>query len=157
MFNFPNSYLACIRQWLENGCEVFLIARFMRAAGLRAYGFLRDDCDLQKALAELPVGTELIAFRNPQLPLRSGVDSCFIETVLESISEGEEYLVVDLSARKLGGTLCDGRMGDSHADLRADLELLVGRFVAVGICPPFTSNDNDEMISASVGGVNGPR
>jgi hypothetical protein len=48
-------------------------------------------------------------------------------------------------------------MGDSHADLLAELEELRGREVAFGPCPAFNIPDGPTMISAAKGGIDGPR
>jgi len=48
-------------------------------------------------------------------------------------------------------------MGDSHATLIEDLTDIMGQPVAVGLGPRFIETDNDAMISASKGGIDGPR
>lgn len=50
-----------------------------------------------------------------------------------------------------------GDMGDTHATLIEDIVDIEGNPAAVGHCPNFIQADHDGMISASKGGIDGPR
>jgi hypothetical protein len=48
-------------------------------------------------------------------------------------------------------------MGESHAEMTSDLQEELGQNVAIGLCPPIAQPDGPSLISASKGGIDGPR
>lgn len=105
----------------------------------------------------MPKGTDIVVFREPQLPLRGRVTEDFIRSATDAVPDGTEYMVVAWESASETGITHWGTMGTSHADLRADLEDWPDKIAAVGVCPRFCDPDNDQMISASKGGIDGPR
>ena len=150
-------FLATVFRSLEPAGELFVMLRYLRAAGAKDYAFI-DKPDAFRRLIDLcPTGTDIIVFKDRQLPFRGRVDDDFIRDVQTQIADGTEYLCVCMSLETPGDPRLSGDLGDSHGDLLEDLADLQGEFVAIGACPPFTDADNDAMISASKGGIDGPR
>jgi hypothetical protein len=92
--------------------------------------------------------------------LRGKVTPEFLAPAKAHLTDGEEYLFLRLSPdsdHPASDLRLSGGMGDSHAELTRDWEDEVDQEVAFGPCPPFTDADNERMISASKGGIDGPR
>lgn len=104
-----------------------------------------------------PDGTDIIVFRDAQLPIRGVVTNEFISQAKAQIPDGTEYLFVRLRLEKAGDLRLFGEMGGTHVGLEEDLAEEAGEGVALGECPPFIALDNDRMISRSKGGIDGPR
>jgi len=98
----------------------------------------------------LPPSTSIIAFGQPQLPLRGIVTESFVASCVSYIPDGLEFLVLETTRREYGEkSWFHWTAGESHAELR---EALVGSRdvpVAVGLYPPWLM-DTDDVISAVV-------
>lgn len=151
------SFLQTVGRWIDESSEVFVVLRYLRAAGAKDYAFVKHRVEFASLVGHVPVGTDIIAFRDAQLPLRGKVTDEFITRARSLVGDGEEYLFVRMASDKPGDLRLFGEMGDSHATLAEDLREELGVEVAVGVCPRFIDPDNDRMISASKGGVDGPR
>ena len=151
------TFLATVGEWIDESTEVFVVLRYLRAAGMKDYAFVRERSEFMSLVDCVSDGTDIIAFRDPQLPIRGKCSAEFIKRVMEQIDDGTEYLFVRMHPEKEGDLRLFGEMGDTHVTLSEDLEEELGEEVALGICPPFIEADNDRMISASKGGIDGPR
>jgi hypothetical protein len=151
------AFIAQVADWITASGEVLVILRFLRAAGSKDYVFCRSASDFHDLVAGLPVGAETIVFRHPQLPLRGICSQALIEQSLALIPDGTEYLIAILERPSDSTRQPTGSMGDTHECLAEDMASFLGRHVAVGPLPNFAAPDNDSMISASKGGVDGPR
>jgi hypothetical protein len=142
-------FLATLQEWLCGQREILLLIRYCDAAGAKDFEVFLSFDTLAERLHELPSRASVIAFRQPQLPVRGVVDDDFITGCQSSIPDGAEYLI--LTTRRSGDHFSPIRWsaGDSHAELREDLEDLRGSFVAVGLYPPWLE-DTDDVISAYV-------
>src|SRR5580692_9133139 len=127
-------FLDTLDGWLRSQPEVLVLIRHSHAAGAKDFEFFSSFQDLSDRLQQLPPHTSVIAFRQPQLPLRGVVDDSFIAKCLNSIRDGQEYLVVETARRVYGrrswfhyGT------GTSHLELGDDLAESRGVGVAVGL------------------------
>jgi hypothetical protein len=151
------AFIAQVSDWITASGEVLVILRYLRAAGSKDYVFCRSASDFQDLVTSLPVGTETIVFRNAQLPLRGICSEALVERSLAFIPDGTEYLIALLE--RTGGSTRQptGSMGDNNECLAEDMACFRGKHVAVGPLPNFTAPDNDSMISASKGGIDGPR
>jgi len=98
-----------------------------------------------------PNGTDIIVFRDPQLPLRGKVAEDFIAQAKAHVRDGEEYMFVRMVPEKAGDRRLFGEMGDDYETLTDDLTEETAAMVAFGACPRFIEPDNDRMISASKG------
>ena len=150
-------FLETVGGWLDSTSEVFVVLRYLRAAGAKDYAFIKTRGEFAALIASVPNGTDIIVFRDPQLPLRDRVTPEFIARAKAHVAEGVEYMFVRMRPDKAGDLRLFGEMGDTHATLAEDLGEELGEEVAFGACPRFIDPDNDRMISASKGGIDGPR
>jgi hypothetical protein len=144
------SYLKTLQEWLQSQGEILVLIRFPYAAGSKSFEFFTSFHKLSERLRELPRRTSIIAFKESQLPIRGVVDDAFIQTCVNQIPEGSEYLITETILTTAGrrSWFHDGG-GESHAELREDLENSRGRPVAVGHYPPWLE-DNENVVSAIV-------
>jgi hypothetical protein len=143
-------FLGMLESWLQSQPEILVLIRYSHAAGSRDFEFFSSFRALADRIRELPPLTSVIAFRQPQLPLRGVVDDEFISRCLSSIPDGFEYLVVEAVRRVYGrGSWFHHDAGVSHAQLRGDLENRRGASVAAGLYPAWLE-DTDDVISAVV-------
>ncbi len=150
-------FLERVKGWLATSNQLFIVMRYLRAAGAKDYLFIHNQAEFQQRIDACPLGTDIIVFREPQLPIRGTVTSEFIAEIQSRIPDGAEYLIVRMSPEEPIGQRITGYLGDTHADLVEDLSDIQGKLVAVGPCPPFMDLDHEGMISASKGGIDGPR
>lgn len=150
-------YLATVNRWIELTGEVFVVLRYLRMAGAKDYAFVKTVEDFTHMVSLCPDGTDLIVFRDRQLNLRGLVTDEFIREARRLIADGYEYLAVRMSPLSPDDPRLHGDLGNGHAELVEYLESSHGDFVALGPCPPFDDADNETMISASKGGIDGPR
>ena len=150
-------FLETVKGWLTTSSELFIVLRYLRAAGAKDYLFIRNETEFRQRIEACPLGTDIIVFRDPQLPIRGTVTPEFIAEMQSRIPDGAEYLIVRMSPEEPIGQRITGYLGDTHAGLVEDLSDIQGELVAVGPCPPFIDPDHDGMISASKGGIDGPR
>lgn len=143
-------FLGIMDTWLQRHAEILVLFRYSRSAGSKDFEFFSSFQRLLLRIRELPPLTSVIAFREKQLLLRGIVDDTFISQCLDSIPDGEEYLVLETVRRDLAGlTWFHHAAGESHAELRDDLEQSRGVSVAVGPYPPWLE-DTEDTISAVV-------
>jgi len=148
-------FLGTLKSWLQSQSEISILVRYSHAGGNRELTFHKNFEDLTDRLAKLPPLTSVIAFRQPQLPLRGVVDDEYIAKCLKIIPDGAEYLVVDAMPRVAGKrSWFHFGDGDSHRDLREELENLRNDAVAAGLYPPWRE-DTAEVISAVVPDADG--
>jgi hypothetical protein len=150
-------FLETVGQWVDSSSELFVVLRHLRAAGAKDYAFIKTRAEFAVVVEWLPIGTEIVVFRDRQLPLRGRVTEEFVTRAKAEVKDGDEYMVVRINRESAGDFRLCGQMGDTHETLMEDLAAEMGQEVAFGRCPPFFEADNDRMISASKGGIDGPR
>jgi hypothetical protein len=125
-----------------------VLVRGAHVAGSKGFEFFTSFPGLAERVRELPPRANIIAFRQPQLPLRGVVDDEFIAQCLNRIPDDTEYLVVETVRRRHGrNSWFHDYAGISRAELRADLEESRGLAVAVGPYPA-SFEDSENVISA---------
>jgi hypothetical protein len=149
-------FIATVNSWIEASGEVVVILRYLRAAGAKDYALIDSPDRFQRLVEVCPTGTDIVVCRDAQLPLRGRVDDDFIERAKGMIPVGSEYLFVCLKPRGADDPRLFGAF-NSGVNLVEDLEEFRGEEVALGLCPRFMGPDNEGMISASKGGIDGPR
>jgi hypothetical protein len=143
-------FLGTLELWLQSQPEILVLIRYSAAAGARDFEFFSLFQKLSDRIREFPPRTSVIAFKQPQLPIRGIVDDELISKCLASIPDGSEYLVVETVRRVYGKrSWFHDDSGLSHAQLRDDLEESRGVPVAAGLYPAWL-DDNDDVISAVV-------
>jgi hypothetical protein len=148
-------FLATLESWFSDQADILVLIRRSHAAGSKDFEFYRSFQELANRIRELPARTCVTCFRQRQLPLRGIVDDQFIETCLASIPDGLEYLLVETVKRTYGRqSWFHDSAGESHAELRGDLDDARGMPVAVGPYPDWLE-DTDDVISAVVQNADG--
>ena len=144
------TFLRTLESWFDTQAEILLLIRYSYAAGSKDFEFFRSFRSLAERIHKLPPRTCVIAFREPQLPLRGVVADEFIAKCLSEIPDGSEYLVVETTQRVYGQmSWFHHGAGESHAELREELEDSRGIAVAAGLYPPWL-HDTEDVISAVV-------
>lgn len=133
-----SEFIDTLREWFASEAEISLLYRFRNAAGSKAFELFSSLNALARKLERLPVGTSVTAFRERQLLLRGVVDDRFITEALRTIADRKEYMLIKLpglAARE--NDWMDIRAGETHAELREDLDDARGSRVALGLYPPW--------------------
>jgi hypothetical protein len=148
-------FLGTLESWLNSLPEILVLIRYSAAAGNKDFGLFSSFGVLSGRIRQLPPSTSIVAFRQPQLPLRGLVDEGFIASCLSFIPDGSEFLVLEATRRAYGErSWVHWDAGESHAELREALEDSLGTPVAVGPYPPWLE-DTGDVVSAIVPDVNG--
>jgi hypothetical protein len=130
-------FLGTLEDWLRAQSEILIEIRYRCGAGSQDFEVFSSFQALSCRIRELPTGACVTAFRTPQLPLRGVVDDDFVTKCLEQIPDGSEYLVAETVRRVYGRhSFFHCGSGESHAELRDDLEECRGAPVAAGLYPP---------------------
>jgi hypothetical protein len=150
-------FLNTARVWIARTGEVFVLLRYLAAAGAKDHALCKTFPEFEALVASAPRGTDIMVFRDPQFQERGVVTDEFTERVLAATPEGTEFLL--LSAETEPGTCIsrEAASGDTVEDLREILQEFRGRAVAFGPWPDFLSRDREDMISAAKEGIDGPR
>ena len=134
-----------------------MIMRYLRGGGSKDFALVTSAEEFDRLVEVCPVGTDIIVFRDKQVPIRGIVDHALVQRVQELLpNESGEYLFLMRTPTNQDDPRCFGEF-DEMLNLRSDLEDLWGESIAIGICPDFIAPDNERMISASKGGIDGPR
>ncbi len=150
------AYLSTVRQWIAATGEVLVIMRYLCGGGAKDFALVASPESFDHLVDVCPEGTDIIVFRDRQLPLRGIVDDAFVKQIQSLLHDDDEYLFLNMKPEKPNDPRCFGEF-DYLVHLKADLEEMKGETIAIGKCPDFTGADNDSMISASKGGIDGPR
>lgn len=143
-------FLATLDDWLRSQPEILVLIRYLHAAGSKDFEFFTSFDTLLNRIRHLPPLTSIVVFKQRQLPLRGVVDDSFITSCMAHVPNGSEFLVVEATRRTYGrASWFHWAAGDSHEELRQELEGLRGCLVAVGPHPPWLE-DTDDVISAVV-------
>ncbi len=130
------TFLETIESWCRGQKEVLALVRFRCGAGSREYRLFSSYSALLELIRASPAGACITIFRNPKLPLRGTVDERFIKTCLAAIPEGAEYLIFETVETVAGKhSWYHYGSGESHAQLKDDLEQSLGLPVVVGYHP----------------------
>ena len=150
-------FVSQVSQWIWESGEVLVILRYLASAGAKDFVFCRSPEEFASLVESVATGTDIIVLKENQLPIRGICTASFIENVLGELARHEECLAVSLETREPRHLKPSGYMSDSPEYLKEILEDMLGEEVAVGPCPNFNVDDHETMISASKGGVDGPR
>jgi hypothetical protein len=146
-------FLGTLESWLLSLSEILVLIRYSAAAGSKDFELFASFVALSKRIRQLPPRTSIVAFRQPQAPLRGVVDEDFVASCLSCVPDGSEFLVLE-TARRGERSWFHWMAGETHAELREALEGSRGAPVAVGPYPPWLV-DSDDVISAIVPDENG--
>jgi hypothetical protein len=148
-------FLGTLESWLHSLPEILVLIRYSAAAGAKDFEIFSSLEALSNRIGPLPPRTSIVAFRQPQLPLRGVVDEGFVASCLSRVPDGSEFLVLETARRAHGEKSWSHWIaGETHAELREVLEASRGVTVAVGPYPSWLA-DSDDVISAVVPDENG--
>lgn len=71
-------FLGRLDAWFESRPEILMLIRYSHAGGAKSFELFSSFRDIAERLLQLPPRTSVIAFRQPQLPLRGQVDDAFV-------------------------------------------------------------------------------
>lgn len=147
-------FIQRVADWIAVNGEVLIVVRWV--GGFHDFALCRSRADFEQLVEMIADGTEVIVFRDPQMPIRGRVDEALIARALEVIPEGPEYQILSIATKP--GCPLSARVawGESHADLQETLHDWKGIDIAAG-CPDFWGADHEGMMSRAKGGVEGPR
>ncbi len=145
-------FLATVNEWINQQNELLVLIRYSDADGSKDFLLVDSFDEFREKLGRLSPKTGVTVFRQPQLPLRGVVDSALINTAVEEIPDGTQYLVLLIYDWKHGWS--HWFAGDTSRDLTDDLEGWLGQRVAAGPYPKWREGDEDS-ISAIVPGLGG--
>jgi hypothetical protein len=150
------TFLNRVTDWIERAGEVLVILRYLNS-GAKDFALCRTRSEFEDLVDSVPRGTDIEVLRDRQLPIRGVVDDAFIRSALDSLPDGQEYLL--MTSETLPGSKISrfAEMGESQAELRESLSELIGAEVALGRCPDFCVADHEGLVSAAKGGIDGPR
>src|ERR1700743_3100376 len=77
-----SAFLDVVENWLRARAEILIMIRYSRSAGGKEFELFSSFESLAERLNQLPPNTSVIAFGEPQLPLRGVVNADFISTCL---------------------------------------------------------------------------
>ncbi|HVT80021.1 MAG TPA: hypothetical protein VHM90_05135 [Phycisphaerae bacterium] len=155
------AFMSRVERWISDRGEVFVVLRYLRAGGAKDFLFCRSKSDFEALIDWVSVGTDIIVFRDRQLPIRGIVDAPFVSSAINSLRDAKDYMLVldteepfftDPALKRN----CTG-VFDYTTHLNEEIEEWRGKRVALGDCPDFRAEDHEGMISASKGGVDGAR
>jgi hypothetical protein len=148
-------FLETLRGWFQTQNEILVLIRYSHAAGAKDFLFFNSINSLIECFSRLPTQTCVIAFKEPQLPIRGEVNESLSESCLAYVSDGTEFLLLETTKRQYGSkSWFHWCAGDSRAELQNELLSSTGRKIAFGLYPPWLE-DNDNVISAVVPDENG--
>jgi hypothetical protein len=142
------AFLSLVQHWIEENGEVFVVIRYARSAGSREYLLFHSFAEFQALLQSLPPRTDVIVFRQKQLPVRGIADDALYHQAAAALPDGEWWLLLCPDPDNPRNFNSEG--DDSHRRLREAFEEFRGRYIAVGLDPAWNENDNADMQSALV-------
>ena len=145
---YDYAFLGEVSYWFETADELFVAVRYAYSGGARDYLFADSFAQILDLASILPPGTDIVVFRQKQLPFRGRADESLLSAALAGIPEGADWLL--LARRKEGEQDFTPQSGSTHEGLRAAFGELRGKYVAVGAAPVFSGADGEDVQSALV-------
>jgi hypothetical protein len=142
---FDPAFLEQVKEWIEARGEVLVVIRYAYAAGGKDHLFVTSYEQFQSLLRRLPSMADVIVFRQTQLPIRGIADEALLDRACAQIPDGEWWFLVCPEGDP-GHT--EGE--NSHEALKEILEEYQGKYVAIGLDPPFHEADNPNMQSGLI-------
>ena len=95
-------FLSTVGGWIAASGEVFVVVRYLKSAGAKDYAFCRSLSEIREVVDAIAEGTDIVVFRERQLPIRGTVADEFIEQAVATIADGREFLVVRTAGTAAG-------------------------------------------------------
>nr|BAF45160.1 hypothetical protein [uncultured bacterium] len=148
-------YIDTISNWIAENGEVLVVIRALY--GGRDYALLKSKDDLTKLIEVCREGADIIAIRGNPLIYKGEVTETFINEAYDEMSDKKEYLYIIACPEKDNDPRLFGEEGYTEKTLKQDLSDHMGELVFLGPCPNYMDKDSENLISASKGGIDGPR
>lgn len=145
---YDYAFLGEVSYWFETSDELFVAVRYAHAGGDRDYLFASSFEQILDLANILPPTTDIVVFRQKQLPHRGTADDQLLNTALAAIPDGTDWLL--LTRRREGEKDYTSVSGATHEALRVAFAELRGKYVAVGVAPVFSGADGEDVQSALV-------
>jgi hypothetical protein len=131
-------FLGTLRDWLDAGLEILILIRHPNAGGSKDFELHSSFETLNSRLCTLAPRTSVIAFRDPQLPIRGIASQALADQCLAAIPDGTEFLMWETETTQYGTAAWRHWVaGETHAELVEAILESGGRSVAVGPYPPW--------------------
>lgn len=144
------AFALTLAKWLSEEPELLVMLRYPNAGGNRDYELHSSTDSIFARLSHVPAQTSVIVFRKSQLPLRGVVTPSFIDTALNAIADGIEFLLVETTLTNYGRmSWYRSASGTRHSELREELKASFGKPVLLGEYPPWLE-DGPDVISGYV-------
>ncbi len=121
-----------VKAWMANAGELLVELNYPHSGGSGTYYFVASFTDLTDMIEQARSGAIFYIYRRQQFPIRGNVDDPFIQRVMNEIPDGEWYLYTQLDFYPMPVSYGSG---NTHTELRTDLEDYRGTFVCVGRDP----------------------
>ena len=139
-------FLQTIEAWCSVQPEVLALVRFRCGAGSRDWRLFSSYSQLLEMIQTAPAGACITVFKSPNLPLRGVVDEALIDNCLAAIPDRIEYLMIETVQTVAGKcSWYHYGSGQSHAELKDDLQGSVGRPVVVGYHPSMSAGPTEAV------------
>src|SRR5712672_2654474 len=92
MFAADSSFLDALESWFRARPEILVLIRHTCAAGSKDLEFFTSFAAFSDRIRQLRQVTSVVAFRQPQLPLRGVLTKTFIASCMRNIPDGSEFL-----------------------------------------------------------------
>lgn len=145
---FDHTFLEQVQHWIEDSNEVFVVLRYAYAAGAKDYLFVRSFAQFTALLATLPPRTDVIVFQERQLSIRGIADDSLLNEALTNIPEGIWWFLLCREGDNPGDYSSAG--DDTHAALREAFQEYQGKYITLGLDPPWNEADNATMQSGLI-------
>ncbi len=63
-------FVETVSDWLTASSELFVVLRYLRGAGAKDCAFIHNQDEFRQLIETCPTGTDIIVFRDRQLPIR---------------------------------------------------------------------------------------
>ncbi|HET6261489.1 MAG TPA: hypothetical protein VFG99_04540 [Chloroflexia bacterium] len=145
---YDYAFLGEVSYWFETSDELFVAVRYAHAGGDRDYLFADSFAQILDLANILPPTTDIVVFRQKQLPYRGTADESLLSAALAGIPDGADWLL--LTRRREGEQDFTSKSGSTHEGLRGAFGEFRGKYVAVGAAPVFSGADGEDVQSALV-------
>lgn len=143
-----------IKQWIKAHGEIFVNIHHPHSGSSGENYFFRSAAHVDALIASLSPKSVLIAYRQRQFPIRIALSPAHIPAILETITEGSWYGIVDLAPYP--EVVIFYGSGNTHQELFQDIQDLMGGEYGIGIEPLEPSeywnfeNTNDIIVAQSL-------
>jgi hypothetical protein len=143
--------LETVQNWFSHSHELWVEVYYPHSGAGATFYLVPSFADFQDLVREARRGAVFFVLRQPQYPVRGVVDPAFIQQALATVPNGAYWEIVDLAVYPAALSLLGD--GQSHRELREQLELCRGSFVGFGPEPDtperyWVKNTSDDCMIA---------